>query len=413
MAIIQIASIRVLTSGLGVNHYAIFALLTALTGWFMLADGGLGASLQNYISEQRAKDCAYESYVKSASAVAGIMLLFAIVVLYVLSPLISSIYLERFSSVGSASKEHMLLFSGIILLCSSFGGIIYKIWYAEQKGYFSNIVPAIASFIGYLAIVVVNNSHANDRLMLSLIAFLFPPAMLPSVALIIRNAIAIKSEKLKISTDITVKVVKRAVHFWFFGLMAALVLQVDYIIMSQFISSYDIVLYTISIKTFGILLMVYGSLLSALWPVFSEAIALGQWSKVYVYTRKYLGIGLLFIAISTFCLLWTMPLVVSIVVPRGRIIVPTGVIILFGVYCMLRVWTDTFAMILQSMSEFKSLWIFVPIQAVVTITIQWSCAPIFGLYGILFGLIGSFILTVAWALPLAVRNKFSASQVDI
>lgn len=409
MALVQLASIRVLMSGLGLEQYAIFALLISLMGWFMLADMGVGASLQNHISEQRAKAGSYDGQVAAAAIIAAILLVLTIVALYVSSPYIAPVFLKQFNFVSDLEKNSLFFISGAMFIGTALGGMVYKVWYAKQKGYLSNILPAIAALAGYAGIVAVNASEASDKLLLSLVAYLAPSAALPLGAFVFQVVMGIRNGASLPGMVVVSKILKRAGHFWFFSLMAALVLQIDYLVMSQFLNPHDIVAYNVSTKIFGLVLFMYVSVLTALWPVFSEAIARGNWAMVRSHTRKYLEFGLGFVLVSTILLVWLMPKAIQLLVPNETVVIPVMFILLLGVYQLLRVWTDTFAMILQSMSDLKPLWIFVPIQALLSVVLQWTLVPVFGLYGILFGLVGSFVLTVTWALPLAVRRHYRNS----
>jgi len=80
---------------------------------------------------------------------------------------------------------------------------------------------------------------------------------------------------------------------------------------------------------------------------------------------------------------------------------PVKTIALFGFYYCIRIWTDTYSMLLQSMSKLKIFWIYVPIQGIISFTAQYLCAIKFGLNGIIIGLITSFLFTAVWVLPLA------------
>ena len=192
--------------------------------------------------------------------------------------------------------------------------------------------------------------------------------------------------------------------------MAAGVLQIDYIVMSQFLAAQDIAAYYISTKVFGLAFFVYSAILAALWPVFAESIAKHEWGLVQRYLRKYLALGLSFMFVCTISLIWLIPVAVGMLAPNENIIIPFGFILLLGFYHMIRVWTDTFAMVLLSINHMRPFWIYVPIQAILSIVLQWILVPLYGLYGVALGLIGSFIFTVSWALPMATLKKYKLEQ---
>ena len=70
-----------------------------------------------------------------------------------------------------------------------------------------------------------------------------------------------------------------------------------------------------------------------------------------------------------------------------------------GLYLSARIVGDFHAMALQSRSDLNPFFYLVPIQAVVSILLQWSCCRLWGPVGILMGLTLSYLCTVCWALP--------------
>ena len=412
MAGVQFASIRILISGLGIEQYAVFALLTALMGWFMLADMGLGSSLQNHISGRRAKAELYDDYVVVTLAIAAIFLVLTIIALYFSSPYLAPIYLKAFPQIETPEKVRLIFISGALFIGAALGGISYKIWYAEQKGYLANILPAIASLLGYAGIVAVNESALQDKLVMSLVIFFAPTAAIPLGAITIQMVRNIKTGIRKITLQIAVKIMKRAINFWLLTLMTSVALQIDYLVISQFLKPEDIVIYNLSTRISWFVLFIYISVLTALWPVFSEAIVQGRWAMIRGLTSKYLGVGLGFTLATSILMVWLMPKAIKILAPQESIVVPVMFILLLGLYQLLRVWTDTFAMILQSMNDLKPLWIAGSMQALLSIVSQWYLAQWIGFYGIILGNVLSFSLTSAWFLPRAVNEHYKKHKVS-
>lgn len=409
-AFVQLASIQILIDSLGLESYAIFVLLTGLVGWFMLADFGMGASLQNFISESRAKNQSYDDLIVASGVMALLLSGMTIIALYFMSPYLSILLLKNFTTLSDEQKANLFFLNGSLSIGIGVGGVIYRVWYAEQKGYLSNIIPAIASIIGLVSLLLVRKAPVESRLFLSVMVFLAPTAILPLAALVaqqIRRGFNCSAARL---SEMAGQIMKRGFHFWTFSIMSAGVLQIDYIVMSQFLSPHDIAAYFIATKIFGLAFFVYSAVLFALWPIFSEAIAKSEWSIVTQYLKKYLLLGIAFILVCTVLLIWLMPVAVGILAKQEGIVIPVGLILLLGLYQMTRVWTDTFAMVLQSMSDLKPFWIYVPFQVILSIGLQWVLAPEYGLYGIVCGLIASFVLTVIWALPLAVRKHYLQNQ---
>lgn len=406
---------RILMDSLGLENYAVFVLLTGLTGWFMLADMGIGSSVQNHISESRARGQSYDDLISASGLLAVLLLFVTVIALYFISPYVAPLLLKIFPFLSEAEKTKLFFLTGALSIGMGVGGIVYKVWYGEQRGYLSNIVPAIAAVVGLIGLLLVRQTPVENRLFLSLAAFTAPLAVLPLGVLLVQQWRVLRLRRgleysgTKLHGTIR-RLLKRGLQFWFFAIMAAGVLQIDYIVMSQFLAAHDIAAYYISTKVFGLAFFVYSAILAALWPVFAESIAKHEWGLVQRYLRKYLALGLSFMFVCTVSLIWLMPVAVGILAPKENIIIPFGFILLLGFYHMIRVWTDTFAMVLLSISHMKPFWIYVPIQAILSIVMQWVLVPVYGLYGVALGLIASFIFTVSWALPLATWKNYKLHQ---
>ncbi len=414
-ALVMLASVRILLDSLGFDNYAVFLLLTGLTGWFMLADMGIGVSVQNHISESRARGQCYDELIFACGLLAVLLLFVAVITLYFISPYVAPLLLKNFPFLSEAEKSKLFFFSSAISIGMGVGGIVYRIWYGEQRGYLSNIVPAIGAIVGLIGLLLVRQTPAEDRLFLSLIAFTAPLAVLPMSVLLVQQLKMVKLRRglehsgMKLLGMIRL-LMKRGFKFWLFAIVSAGVLQIDYIVMSQFLVAHDIAVYYISTKIFGLVFFVYTSTLHALWPVFAESIAKREWRLVQRHIKKYIALGLVFMFFCTVSLIWLMPVAVGMLASEESIVVPLGFILLLGVYHMIRVWTDTFAVVLLSINNLKPFFIYAPIQAVLCIVLQWILVPVFGLHGVVLGLIGSFVLTVIWALPMAVRKVYKFHQ---
>jgi O-antigen/teichoic acid export membrane protein len=403
-AVVQIICVRILTESLGLDQYAVFALVTGLLGWYALSDFGLGISLQNHISEERARNHSYESLITSALYLAIIFLAITALLLYFLSPLLSEIIFKNFEFLSEFDKNNIFFTTGILYIAASIGAISFKIWYAEQKGYVSNILPAVASIFSIMGVLYVDYLSPNNKLYWSLVGYIAPSSLIAMGALIYKTFPMLLSKKINFVSN-PVFLLKRAMKFWLFAVLAVFVLQIDYIVMSQHVSSDQIVVYNILTKLFTLIFFVYNSVLAALWPVFAESLALNKWLDMIQYLKRYIVLGILYILVATVVLILLIDYFVYLLTQHSNLNIPTSLIILAGIYFAVRVWTDTFAMVLQSANELKYFWIWVPVQAIISVAFQWTLSEHFGIYGILWGLIISFSLTVAWVLPYVVFGK--------
>lgn len=402
-AVMGLYTIRLLTTVLGTENYAIFAMLVGLQGWYLLGDLGLGSSLQNFISERRAHQESYSSLVRMTGLLALLLVAVGVLLILVVAQFAAPIVLSGFSTQSAPDKVRNFFVSGVLCLIFGIGGISYKIWYAEQRGYLANLMPALAAAISLGWVATIADSGSPDKLFWCLVAMLLPQAVLPMTTFLtqVGRCSRFSSE----GNEKLWPLLQRGLKFWGFAVMSAGVLQIDYIIMSQFLPAHDIVGYNLSNKIFSLALFVYSAVLMALWPVCSEAISKSEWLQVKRHLKKSILMGAGIIAVTTVCLIMFMPEIVKLLSPREHVTVTVNFILLLGFYQLLRVWSDTYAMLLQSMSYLRPFWLYVPFQAVLSFFLQWYLVKEFGVYGVVLGLIGSFIATACWVLPLSFHRR--------
>lgn len=406
----QLAAVRIMTDDLGTSGYSVFAVLASLVNWFALSDFSLGISLQNHISERRvaeqqADDVALTAMVLALGCVATTALL-----LFVVGPSIARLLLSGFTFL--TPEQRVLAFWAMAFpsIGTALGGVAYRIWFAQHRGYLANLLPALGTIIGTSAVWSLSRLRDAPDLIATTLVFYAPLAALPLAVL--AGMAWRMSRRQRFQPTLVRPLLRRAGSFWLIGISAALVLQIDYVIIAQVLGSEDVVVYNVASKVFALILFVYSALILALWPVCAEALARGDVVEVSRLVRRYIAAGLAFALISgvAFGLLegWIM----ATLAPATALHVPLIVTLLLTVYTMVRIWCDTYAMVLQSMNDLAPFWIAVPLQAAFSIALQVAGARLFGLPGVIAGLILCFVLTVAWMLPRRLDSHVDAHAVS-
>lgn len=396
----QLLVVRILTDHLGVEGYGVFALLASIATWFTLSDLGIAISLQNYISERRARDEDVDILMLSASLLAIAACGFVALLVLFTGPLLARFILSDFAFLSSGHKVlifYAMAFPGV---GTALGGILYRIWFAHHRGYLSSLMPAAGTALGTLAVWLASRAEIEPALPWSVALFYAPMAMLPIGGLAITLVRLVRNHRPSI--EIAGEVLRRALRFWLFGVMAAAVLQVDFVIMAKVLLPSDIVIYSIATRVFGLVFFVYNALLMAIWPMCSEAIAAGRWANVQRMIRRYVVMGAAFVTVCGIGIEITKPWIIAILAPSSRLAIPGSVVVLLTLYYVLRVWTDTFSTVIQSTNRLGVFWIALPFQAAFSVTFQIFGARWLGLEGMILGLIICFVLTTSWILPFKV-----------
>lgn len=391
-------NICVLLNFLGTENYAIAAVVLSLKGWFSLADFGLGISLQNYLSESRAQDTDTKDLLKTTFQICMITLVILIGLAWIFSNTFESFFIKS----NTSSEQNICLLVSVSLIFFSIGSVVYKAFYALQKGYIAHILQMIADMLGAIGVFFITKHYGGEnKLFFSLLPLTVFPA---SVAFLAFLSVFLKRCSFKqICSSLSLfwlkKVLHRGISFWVFNLMVASVLYVDYLVASHTLSSEDIVHYNILEKGFTAIFFGYASFLTALHPQCTELFVNGMTDQMNTIIRKTCTIGCLIFPLLCIAFM----LIFSYVSPfffTEKIIFESSTLLLVSLYMMLRVITDTYSTAILSMSKLKSLYVFIPMQALVNLIMQYYCSLHFGLNGIYLGLIASFIFTVAWGLPL-------------
>jgi O-antigen/teichoic acid export membrane protein len=204
----------------------------------------------------------------------------------------------------------------------------------------------------------------------------------------------------KLNSAVKFEFSKKNIQVTLFAVFAMGVVQVDYIVMSQFLTNHEITNYSIISKLFILFFYIYTTILATLWPQLTYYYSLGKKEMIISSIKKALMFGFVLVVMSTLIFCYFNKEVLKLIAPDFDTALPIGLILLFGVYNLVRTWTDTFATFLQSSNKFSVLLYATPLQAMISVVTQILLVKQYGSFGIITGLIASFLLSVSWILPL-------------
>jgi len=400
-ALAQLAMIRVLTETLGIGGYGAFAILTGLLGWFALADLGFGASVQNFISQNRVDGKTSVDAIASVAAVlAGAMLCLTALWAGIAGWAGPFLLSASQDITGQTATAGFFVFA-VVATGTGISAIALRICFAEHRGYLAHLISAVSVLMSLaLLLLVLPRLPAEDRFVWSLALFTGPTWILPMLflaAYLIRHRA--RGHHFHLSFADVRRIWSRARIFLLYNAMAALVLNVDYIILSQTVSAPDVAEYAIFSRVYALAFFVFSSVLSAYWPVCAEMLHRGETQ----FVRKMIARSILFgtaVILGATSMLWLFAEpIAQVLAPRGTLVLSLGMIPLFAAYWIVRIWCDTFAMVVHSANRTTVLLMIGPVQAALNIAFGWYGAQQGGLAGLLVGMTASFVLTVGWFLP--------------
>ncbi len=398
-ASVQLATIPLLTHSLGTESFAAYTIAVSLMGWFALSDLGTGSSLQNFVSEARAKG-------QRAAAEIGIVVLvclsttvLGVVGLAYASPRIAQFLFSSMPAVSDRTGTQLVFVAGTLFLCHSTGTVATRLLYALGRGVAANILAAVSSLVSFGLLWGATRFWQGEGLLLpAFLCYALPASLLGlGTALVLFTRYGTWDPAAL--TSRYGPVFKRSRGFFLIGVLSIAVLNIDYLIMSQTLTPSHIATYNVLSRIFGLLITLYSGLLSATWVHWSETIALGRWEDVRRLSRKYVRYGLLTVGLLTLVITLMPYRLFGLLLPPDSALVLPSTIVLFGVYTALRVWTDTATVALQAANQTAVFIQLIPLQAAIAVAGQLTLVGPMALDGILLGLIVSFASTVAWVLP--------------
>jgi O-antigen/teichoic acid export membrane protein len=401
-ALAMLYSLRVLSETLSPPEYAAFIILIGLIGWFALTDFGIGYAVQNAISRRLANGEIVSPEIITAYFILLMTTVAVVLALFIFQGPLANLLLSKISEDGAILNKNTFFVVTSLLAVGGIATISTKILYAMHRGYVANIASALGSVVG-VGVLMIGVDSAPDKILFAVLA-LYGPTVLISLAFCGHQISQTFKSRISINSSIAINLINSAKGFFAFYFVAASVLQVDYLIMSQKIEPHEIVQYYIIAKIFVFVSFINQAVLFAAWPQMTAIYATGERAELTRIIRKLVVASMLTTLTATI-------VVLSLRVPLGDFLAPGSaiefrftVILGFGAIALLRCITDPFAIFLQSIDQTKPLILFASAQAVIGGTLQWLLAEDLGIEGILLALALSFILTVAWGLPLTTNR---------
>ncbi|WP_137008596.1 MATE family efflux transporter [Aquitalea aquatilis] len=390
----QLLCIRHITSTLGFEQYSTFALLSALLPWALLSDFGTSSSLQNTISERKAKNKKNNKLIFFSLASTPLLSIITIVIAFTISREIGSIYLRSVTTINLTEKNTLFFTTCLIYILSNLSTISYRVWLANDRGWISNIIPAISSALGLMLLMSIDiGKRENPILIVTLL--LNGPSTFLTLCFFAYTAKINKINKFKIldfRNLIYIKfLLKHGWSFWIFSIIATLTAQSDYLVISQKLSQESISTYSIFQKLFTFIFFIYAAVMQGLWPTCTELYTQKKYLQMHTIARRYIKIGVTLLTAYTLILIILEKEITAIFSIKNS--PQTITIILFGMCFLIKICSDTYAMLLQSMNNAKLLWYTLSSQAIISIILQWTLSQHYQINGVLVAIIISSMLT--------------------
>jgi len=400
--IFSLIGTRYLIELIGINNYAAHAVIMSLCAWIVILNFGIPSTIQNIIAKRRelGLDC-----IRLNKTAFRLIITIYIILIPIL--LIGAILIKNIIFESNVYLSNYVIFIYLIgFLTSGFILFFTQTLYAIHKPIWPNILSGILSAITLLGVIIL---RAFDEKSLTLIALIYSFPQLLIFAILISNYEWKNWDRY--DTTSLHEIVNKAKGFLLFSILGTATLSVDYIILSRIVMPVEISIYNIVQKVFMIILIAYGIILTSSWTTISELMHSCRFREVILLIYKLLRLGcILIFSIGVFFVYFTEEIIFFL--SNGKITYEEKFLSsLFLLYISIRIFTDTYATVLLSNDNTNMVNLTIPIQCCLGIFLQYQLSKLYGVEGILIGLIFSFILTATWVLPfkfyklVKIRNK--------
>lgn len=400
-----IYSLRVLSHSLSAPEYAIFVVIVGLAGWFALADLGIGYAAQNAITSRLASGGNAANEVLSAYLMLAITTSAVVMALYLFRDTIAAALFGKILTAPDHGAGTTFFRSALVLIAAASFALSTKVLYAMHRGYVANAVAAFAPVVG-LGLLVVGISAAEDKVAYAVVA-LYGPGALACCALALLQIARAARQRPQLSRATFVQLARASRGFFLFNALGAAVLQIDYLVMSQKVVPVEIIQYYTTGKVFSFVAFFNQAMLFATWPTLTALHTAGDRPEIRRQLKRLMIISAGVTVAATCAVLMTQDHLGAFLAPGTGLDLRSTVVLGFGAVTLIRCLTDPFAIFLQSIGKLAPLIVCAAIQAIASASLQWILVDSFGIEGILLAVLLSFVLTSAWALPLASRKLLS------
>lgn len=405
-AIVQLVSIRLVSEQFGIEKYAMFAILGALWGWFQLADFGFGGAFLNALTH--AQESAYARLVAFGLRVVVILSVGAAFVSVTAGPMVGCFLLPEVAGITCEERGNIFIGVSLVMMLTAIWGISYRALFALEKGWLSNLLQLTGAIGGLGAIYLMTRSEtllSENAFQNAVIAYWLPPMITAAICYLLLMRITKSVAGADAADERPHDLYGRARKFFMIGVVAMASVQADLLIAAKLLESADIATYSVVSKIFTLGYFACTAMTASMWSSLGAMFVKGELSKIHLMMRRYLLIAAVLIVMLTGMFLAVRQLVSETLLVDSDLEIGFAVIVLFGVYTLIRAWTDFFATIVSAGDDLNYAFWCIASQAVVSIALQIALALHYGGIGLVIGAATGFLLTTAWAFPLRVYVK--------
>lgn len=408
VAMVQFIAIRILTQLLGIEGYGGFAIVTGLLAWFLMADLGFGSSLQNLIAVRRVAGKSFDDAIYTTATFLTAVTTAIVMVIGLCSPWVGPWLLASVRNITGREAGLAFFSFGALASGTASANLILKVYFGLHRGYVAHTISASAALIGLALLGSIAWLNPDAKLAWSIIAFYFPGWLIPSVVIVHYlwgNRRMNEHYGYAIDTEVLRTLAISARWFLLFSALGALTLNFDFIILSRTVEAGEVSSYSVYSKVYILVVALFGSMISAYWPLSSELILEKKFFELRNLIRRIVMFGALILSCVSLTLLIFRDTVADLLSPNTTLSLNVWLIPAFTIYILLRIWAETYSMVILSAGRAWVQCTIMPVQAAISLGLGYYASLHYGSTGLVFAIAVSYLATTVWFLPFYVETK--------
>jgi O-antigen/teichoic acid export membrane protein len=382
---------------LGKEQYGVWIAIFSFVSMLAFLDGGAGNAVINMVAyasganqERLGKIVSTAFFSLMALALAGGLLFLAACPFVPWQKLLG---LSASTSISNLNIVAMVV--GIFFFVNIFATLVGKIQRGLQEGHLDNFWSATGAVLSLLFVYV---AIRNDTGLVGFVIAFLAGSLLAFLGNNVHYLYFLRSDLrpqiAKVDGEVAQELFKVGSMFFVLQIAGAIQGQADNVLIANLLGPAEVTNYSICMKLFLMVPMLFGLLLTPLWPAYREALASGDKSWVKQIFFKSLRWSLLFSIPSAFFLVLFGGKVIELWV--GSDVVPsTSLLIGCGIWLVLMTVGNALGVFLNGMQFVKIQMIVALVAAIMNVVLSIWFIQAIGVVGAVWGsIISYFIFTM-------------------
>ncbi|MBD5087005.1 MAG: oligosaccharide flippase family protein [Clostridiales bacterium] len=386
--LVSLIYVRVVLSFLGDEKYGVWSTLLTILSWVSYFDIGIGNGLRNRLTEAisngRQEEC--KKLVSSAYAFIAIIMGLLMVVVVIVAQFVNWNKIFGVSPDFEETLSVIVSLSVVFIAGNFILSICRNILYAIQKSSIVSILELVTQIVNLILILIVRGAVKGNVLVVALIygGSMIAVNVVCTIVLYARNRTFLPSVK-QVDLSVGKNLTSLGMKFFVVQICALVLFSTDSLMISYLYGASDVTPYSMVNKVFTAISSMYIAFIVPIWSAFTKVKAENNYIAMKKSITKLQLFMIPFIVVSVVITIFFKP--IALIWLKKELDYSYGLIPMGLMYCLLTIWTNTYASIGNGLELMKPSIIVAVVQAVLNIPLSWIFAELVGLKsaGVLVG----------------------------